>query len=185
MVVDHLSESQKQDIGVACLYLNHKEAESQAPTKLLAGLWRQLILGRDISSQAQKLYHQHHEKATTPSLDEIQSVLCSAVREFVKVYIIVDAIDEYSNDQRQVLLKRLAAIGPSAVNLMITARPHIPHNSCFPNIKTLEIRARDEDIQRYVDTHIEMSSRLSKHVQGRPYLRQEIHAKIRRTVDGM
>ncbi|KAJ7349653.1 hypothetical protein DFH08DRAFT_696264, partial [Mycena albidolilacea] len=46
MVVNHLSTAGKNDknIGVTCIYLNHKEADQQPPPKLLAGLWRSLYL---------------------------------------------------------------------------------------------------------------------------------------------
>ncbi|KAJ6533069.1 hypothetical protein B0H19DRAFT_1272529 [Mycena capillaripes] len=43
-VVDYLQEksekSKNKDIGVACVYLNHKEADIQTPTAFLGGLWR-------------------------------------------------------------------------------------------------------------------------------------------------
>jgi hypothetical protein len=53
MVVDHLAaESQQENIGVACMYLSHKEAEAQTPAKLLSGLWRQLVLGRDVTRRS-------------------------------------------------------------------------------------------------------------------------------------
>ncbi|KAJ6566460.1 hypothetical protein B0H19DRAFT_1257672 [Mycena capillaripes] len=185
LVVDHLgARSQNENIGVASIYLDHKEADAHPPAKLLAGAWRQLVLGRDITSEVRKLYHQHLEKATTPSVDEIHTVLCSAAAEFTKVYIVVDAVDEYSDDRRGILLGRLAAMGP-CVNLMVTARPHILPNPCFPKIQSLEIRANEGDIQRYVDSQIQTSLRLSKHVRTQPDLREEIHSKIRRTVDGM
>ncbi|KAF7354290.1 ANK-REP-REGION domain-containing protein [Mycena venus] len=184
-VVDYLSaHSQQEKIGVACVYLNHKEAEAQPPAKLLAGIWRQLVLGRDITSHVKQLYHRHLEKGTNPSFNEIEDILCCAVGEFSRVYIVVDAVDEYPDDKRQVLLKCLAMMDPP-VHLMITSRPHITPNFCFPSIRTLEIRARKEDIQIYVDAHIQLSTRLSKHLYGRPDLRQEIHRKIGGTVDGM
>ncbi|KAJ6541683.1 hypothetical protein B0H19DRAFT_1268649 [Mycena capillaripes] len=185
MVVDHLSaHSQQENIGVACLYLNYKEAEAQPAAKLLAGIWRQLVLGRDITSQVKELYHRHLEKGTSPSFNEIQNVLCSAIGEFSRVYVVVDAVDEYPDDERQVLLKCLATMDPP-LHLMITARPHITPNFRFPSIRALEIRARKEDIRIYVDAHIQMSTRLSKHLYGTPHLRQEIHSKIGGTVDGM
>ncbi|KAF8128074.1 hypothetical protein K438DRAFT_1823173 [Mycena galopus ATCC 62051] len=50
MVVDHLHAafSNHKDIGIAWIYLNHKEVDNQTPARLLAGLWRQLVLDRDI-----------------------------------------------------------------------------------------------------------------------------------------
>jgi hypothetical protein len=184
MVVDHLAAKfQNDDIGVACMYLNHKEAEEQTPGKLLAGLWRQLVLGKDIGT-AEGLYQRHCEKRTTPSLDEVFNILSSVIAKYSKVHIIVDAIDEYIEAQRQILVKYLAIMSPT-INLMITSRPHITPDGCLPNLNSLEIRANEDDVRRYVDAQISLSSRLSKHVQNRTDLREEIDSKIIRTVDGM
>ncbi|KAJ7028115.1 ankyrin repeat domain-containing protein [Mycena alexandri] len=185
MIVDHLSpKSQNGNLGVACIYLNHKEAEDHTPTRLLSSLWRQLVLGKDLGPLPKKLYQQHQEKQTPLSLDEIFEVLCSAITEFLKVYIVVDAVDEYPETQRQILLEYLAEMGPT-VNLLITSRPHITPDSALPNPATLEIRANEDDVGRYVDAQIRRSPRLSKHVQSRINLREEIHSAITCTVDGM
>jgi Cdc6-like AAA superfamily ATPase len=129
MVIDHFSpKSQNENLGVACIYLNHKEAENHTPTRLLSGLWRQLVLGKDVGPLPKKLYQQHQEKETSPSLDEVFEVLRSVITEFLKVYIVVDAVDEYPETQRQMLMEYLAELGPT-VNLMITSRPHITPDS--------------------------------------------------------
>ncbi|KAJ7028117.1 ankyrin repeat domain-containing protein [Mycena alexandri] len=185
MIVDHLSpRSQNGNLGVACIYLNHKEAEDHTPTGLLSSLWRQLVLGKDLGPLPKKLYQQHQEKQTPLSLDEVFEVLCSVITEFLKVYIVVDAVDEYPETQRQILFEYLAEMGPT-VNLMITSRPHITPDSALPNTATLEIRANEDDVGRYVDAQIRRSPRLSKHVQSRINLREEIHSAITCTVDGM
>jgi hypothetical protein len=190
MVVDHLrakyeNEGFGKKFGVACIYLNHKEAEDQTPAKFLSGLWRQLILGRHVGTHAKTLYERHKEKHTTPTLEEVVHVLRSSLLGLSKVYIIVDAVDEYPEIPRRVLLHRLAAVG-SNINLMLTSRPHIRLEPIFPNLETLDICAMPEDIQQYVDAQINMSPRLSKHVQSQPNLRKAIHSKISsHTLDGM
>ncbi|KAJ6467478.1 hypothetical protein DFH09DRAFT_832865, partial [Mycena vulgaris] len=185
IVVDHLSaQTQQTAARVACVYLNHKEAVVQTPFNLLSGLWRQLVLGRTITPLAKKLYQQHLEKHTLPSLDEMRDVLRSEIAGSAKVYIVIDAVDEYPEDSRRILLGSLAVMG-SAVNMMLTSRPHITPDTSLPNLKALELRANDDDVRKYLDAHIQMSSRLSKHVQTRPELREEIHSKIRSSVDGM
>jgi hypothetical protein len=74
----------------------------------------------------------------------------------------------------------------SNVNFMITSRPNIsPGPSIFSNLETLDIQAAPEDIQGYIDAQIKLSPRLSKHIQKKPILQQEIHQKITETVDGM
>ncbi|KAJ7436966.1 hypothetical protein B0H11DRAFT_2362535 [Mycena galericulata] len=186
MVVGHLgTQSTGKNIGVACIYLNHKEIENQTPSSLLAGLWRQLVLHRDIGSTAENLYKQHREKGTAPSLEEVVNVLSSCLKEFSQVFIIVDAMDEYPEFQREILLQQLAEMR-SNVNLMITSRPNIsPESFSFPNLATLDIQAAPGDIQAYINAQIKSSPHLSKHTRKKPELREEILRKVIDTADGM
>ncbi|KAJ7132644.1 ankyrin repeat-containing domain protein [Mycena filopes] len=188
MVVDHLNVEPATDrVGVACVYLNHKEADVQSPSKLLAGVWRQLILGREIGAKAKQLYQRHGEKGTRASIEEVHEVLWEAINAeyYSKVYIVVDAVDEYPEHDRRILLRHLSTVVGPRVSVMITSRPHVSPDLSLPNLTTLEIRADEDDIRKYVDAHIEMSVRLSKHIHTRPDLRDEIHTQIAATVDGM
>ncbi|KAJ7659530.1 hypothetical protein B0H17DRAFT_1096069 [Mycena rosella] len=183
IVVDHLrTQVQARNIGVAYIYLNHKETGIQSPSNLLASLWRQLVFSKPISPTASTLYAHHHEERTRPTLNEIQYHLASAVAEHSKVYIIADALDEYPEDRRAILLESLAKIQPT-VNLMLTSRPHI--SISFPTARVLEIRATENDIRCFVEKQIQGSSRLSKHITARPELKDEIENKLVHNVDGM
>ncbi|KAJ7202001.1 hypothetical protein B0H12DRAFT_1063368 [Mycena haematopus] len=190
IVVNHLSNECENNkyLGLACIYLNHKEVNDQTASKLLAALWRQLVYGRDVGSIAKNLYAKHQEKGTAPSLEEIINMLSSILPEFSKVYLVVDAIDEYPEAQRLILLKYLEGqMGLHLnVNLMITSRPHVSTSPSLLNVETLEIGAMPEDIQKFVDAQINSSPRLSKHVQRQPKLQEDIHSKINsESVDGM
>ncbi|KAJ7040492.1 hypothetical protein C8F04DRAFT_237798 [Mycena alexandri] len=187
MVVNHLGTQFKgKNTGVACIYLNHKEVDNHTPSRLLAGLWRQLVLDRDIGSIAETLYQQHQEKGTAPSLEEVDNVLSSSFKMFSQVFIIVDAMDEYPESQREILLQQLTAMA-SNVNLMITSRPNISlEPSSFRNLERLDIHAMEDDLRKYVDAQIVSSPRLRMHVMKEPGLQEEIHSKINtQTVDGM
>ncbi|KAJ7349597.1 hypothetical protein DFH08DRAFT_696408, partial [Mycena albidolilacea] len=182
MVVDHLNtQAQNRNVGVACIYLNHKEIEVQTVSNVLSGVWRQLVFGKDITSQVQELYNQHTEKGTRPSLDNIHLALCAAITQFSKVYIVVDAVDEYPENQRHLLFNRLTELR-STVNLMITSRPHI---TPIADSEVLQIYANDKDIQIYVDGYIKQSPQLSKLVKMKPELEEKIGTKMRNTVDRM
>ncbi|KAJ6602411.1 ankyrin repeat domain-containing protein [Mycena vulgaris] len=185
MVVDHLdAESKDKNFGVACAYLDHKEAEDQTPAKLLAGLWRQFVLGKDVGSSAKKLYNQHEEKGTYPTVNEVSNVLRAAIMDFSRVYIIIDAVDEYPETGREILLDYLTKMGPT-VNLMIMSRPHITLDFSLPNPITLKIQADEHDVQRYVDAQIQISPHLREYVQSRDGLQEEIHSGVTRRVKGM
>ncbi|KAJ7362830.1 hypothetical protein DFH08DRAFT_841545 [Mycena albidolilacea] len=184
-VVDHLTTgSETKNVGVACLYLNHKEVDAQTPVNLLSGLWRQLVFGRDVGPVAKQLYRLHHEKRTTPSMKEVVDLLHSCFTEFSKVYIIVDALDEHPEDQRWILLQHLATMGPT-VNVMIMSRPNITPATSHPNLDAIKIHANADDLRKYVDTQIQRSPRFLTHLRTQPELRDEIHTKISETADGM
>ncbi|KAJ7681640.1 ankyrin repeat-containing domain protein [Mycena rosella] len=186
VVVDHLRETLAQggNIGVAAIYLNHKETEVQTPWNLLAGIWRQLVFRKPVSLAVHQLYEMHREPRTRPSLEIFHDVLVSTVAEYSKVFLIVDALDEYPENERNILLNNLSNLGQT-VNLLLTSRPHINIHTTFESMQTLEIRATAHDVRTYVDEQITKSSRLSKHIQSRPDLREEIETQIVGRSDGM
>ncbi|KAJ7483684.1 ankyrin repeat domain-containing protein [Mycena latifolia] len=185
LVVNHLeAQACNSDIGLACIYLNHKETESQTITNLLGALAAQLMLGKHIPPPLHSLYEHHLARRTRPNIDEFCKVLDLAVALYPKVYFIIDALDEYPENYRHRFLKYLGTLGPK-VNIMMTSRPHINLDAQFPNMRTIEIYAIEEDIHKYLDTQIQNSVRLSKHVQTRPELQDEIQSKILGNVKGM
>ncbi|KAJ6563632.1 hypothetical protein DFH09DRAFT_1476277, partial [Mycena vulgaris] len=98
-------------IGVAVLYLNHKETEAQSPSNLRAGVWGQLVFGKPIRSSLHQRHARNHEPGTPPLLEETHKALSSSVLKYSKVFIVVDALDEYRGQQRYILLRHLAILG--------------------------------------------------------------------------
>ncbi|KAJ6555662.1 hypothetical protein DFH09DRAFT_1037923 [Mycena vulgaris] len=185
LVVNYLgNKSQDQNIGVASVYLNHKETELQTPQNVLTGLWRQLVFGKSIPAAVHALYKDHHEKNTRPPLDIVHAVLTSSIGEYRKVYFVIDALDEYPEKQRNVLLTHLAMLGPT-VNLMITSRPHVTLEPFLERVQHLEIQATEDDLSQYVTQYISKSHRLSRHVQTHPELYKEIESTILSNAQGM
>ncbi|KAJ7453113.1 ankyrin repeat-containing domain protein [Mycena latifolia] len=177
IVVENLRT--EQNTGVAVLYLNHKETETQSPSNLLAALWRQLVFGKPIPPVVHHLYAKHHEQRTRPSLEDTYSILCSIISAHPSIFIIVDALDEYPEELRDILLGHLSVLSPT--------RPHIKINHIMMDsaLETMEIRATADDIRRHITAEIAKSSRLSKHVTNCLGLREEIETTIVRRSDGM
>ncbi|KAJ7027038.1 ankyrin repeat domain-containing protein [Mycena alexandri] len=182
LVVDHLSGLQSKDIGVACIYFNHKETQVQTPDNLLAGLWRQLIPNQPLGP-VHELHQKHAEKKTRPSYKDIQKLLSLALLRFTQVYVILDGVDEYPENQWALLAQDLRDLG--RLNLLILSRPHISPSQLFSNPVTLEICATQRDIEAYVEAQIQLCSRLSQHVNKEMGLKEQICSKISNTVDGM
>ncbi|KAF7343633.1 ANK-REP-REGION domain-containing protein [Mycena sanguinolenta] len=185
IAVDHLrAEQQHDNIGVAVAYLSHRETDAHTPSTLLASLWRQLVVGQSIAS-VEKLYHEHREPGTKPTLDEDHAILCSTISHYFRVFVLIDALDEYPDSERGVLIWYLSQLGTN-VSLMLTSRPHITLSDIdTAQLQVLEIEATEEDIRCHINAQIFKSPRLSKHIQNCPGLVERIEERIVRRSAGM
>jgi hypothetical protein len=156
----------------------------QTPQNLISGLWKQLVDGKPLGQLAHSIHSEHFEKGTRPLMDQLQELLHNAIAQWFKVYIIVDALDEYPEDKRQILLKELGSLG-ATVNVMVTSRPHIELAGVSAHFETMDIHTDLIDIHRYIDARLQNSNQLSNHLKSRPELRDEIHSKIISAGDGM
>ncbi|KAJ7076727.1 ankyrin repeat-containing domain protein [Mycena belliarum] len=114
-----------------------------------------------------------------------QVLWCKGIPQTSQVYLVIDALDEYPEQQCWALLDQLSMLLGPTTRLMITSRPHVQFQDFFPDLVAVDIRATDEDILGYIDKQIRLAPRLSKHVQLQPKLRDEIKSRIASKVDGM
>jgi NACHT domain len=173
-------------IGIAYLYCNFRRQQEQKPEDLLTSILKQLVLEQpSILENVKSLYKRHKIKRTRPSFEEISKVLYSVVADFSKVFIIIDALDEcqVSNRGRRRVLSEIFNIqAKTSVNLFATSRfiPEIIKE--FKGSVSLEIRASDNDVQKYLDGHM---LELPSFVVRSHDLQEEIKTKITKAVDGM
>ena len=153
---------QREDVAIAYIYCSYKEQEDQTVVNLIASLLQQLIQSNStISNEISSLYHDHIKKQKRPTLDQWFKLLQSEVQRFSKVFIIIDALDECpeSKGTRDSFLAEIRKLQPS-IHLLVTSR-HIPTIECeFEKAAQVEIRARDEDVRRYLERRIKREHRL-------------------------
>jgi Cdc6-like AAA superfamily ATPase len=188
IVVEELTTRFQNDrsIGIAYLYCNFRRQHEQKVDDLLASLLKQLTQGRSsLPDTIKSLYDSHQDKRTRPSFDEISRALQSAVTMYSRVFIIIDALDEcqVSHNCRKTFLSELFGLqAKSGANLFATSRfiPEITEK--FQGSLSLEIRASEHDVRRYVDGHI---SYLPSFVGRSPDLQEEVKTGIVKAVNGM
>ncbi|KAI4138628.1 MAG: hypothetical protein LQ341_004582 [Variospora aurantia] len=117
IVIGHLRSQRANNVwtgpslgsSVTCLYCTYKEREGQTTENLLGSIIRQLTEShpkkfvpsvRDFSRNRKEV----HEK---PLLDNFVSMLVSMLRCFQRSYIVVDALDECTEETRDSLLTSL------------------------------------------------------------------------------
>jgi hypothetical protein len=174
-----------KSIGIAYLYCNFRQQHEQKIADLLASLLKQLAgCQPSLSVSVKDLYDRHKPKQTRPSVDEIFRSLQSVVAMYSRVFIVIDALDEcQASDCRTILLSELFSLQAKfRVNLFATSRilPEISGN--FQGNISLEIRASEYDVRKYLDSHL---SRLPTFIQRSPDLQEEVKTEIIKAVDGM
>jgi hypothetical protein len=165
-MIDNLRERLKDDIsvGIACIYCNYKEKDAQTLINLIAGLWAQLVRNSgSLSTEVRDLYLTHVRQNSSPTLDEVSKMLQGEIARYSKIFVVIDALDEYPEGDRSTLLKKLRELRPT-INLMVTSRYLDAIANDFEGSPQLEISANVEDVRAYIVGRISSESRLSRFV---------------------
>ena len=188
IVVDELTTRFGNDksIGVAYIYCNFRRQDKQKIGDLLTNLLRQLVQGRlSLPEDVKSLYDKHKDKHTRPSLDESLKALSSVTAMYSRAFIVVDALDEcqVSDGCRSRFLTEIFFLQSKCGASIFATSRFIPEiTSKFSQSLSVEIRASDEDVRRYLEGHIRQ---LPSFVERNQLLREEIKNKISEAVDGM
>lgn len=118
------------------------------------------------------------------ALKDLLCELKNALQYYQQVFIIVDAIDECSDQFRRQLVESLQLLN---CQLIVTSRlPENTDEEDLSSFKRVEIKANRLDIELYIDQEIEKDKRkLSKWMARRPSLRQEIKAAVVKSAEKM
>ena len=134
-----------------------------------------------ISKGLEDLYKKYFDEAR-PTFDQYSELLQFETRKHAKVFIVIDALDECTDGNREKLLRALQTLRVN-VNFLFTSREHINIKKEFPNAKELQVYARDADLQVYIKDRIR--GRLALHCMDDTTLQTEIVDTVARTTKGM
>lgn len=124
-----------------------------------------------------ELHGRHEDRRTRPSIGELLRALQFVAVTFSRVFFVVDALDECqaSDGCRQVFLTQLLDLQKKCpVNIFAT------DNTEKFNSATLEIRAHESDVQKFLEGCISQAE--SKLLKGHE---EEIKSGTTEVVDGM
>jgi len=182
IAIDHLcATASSDDIGIAYVFCNYKAQADQSALSLLAALLRQLVESQaDFAGPVIEMYNRHTKRKTWPSLNEVIQTLRTACSNYTTAYIVIDALDECPDDTggRGRLITELRELQAGGdVRLLFTSRSIPEITQKFESDLMLEVRATQEDVEKFVATHI--SPKYNEQ------LKAEIVNSIVKTVDGM
>lgn len=184
--ITHLYEATQPNdkIGIAYVFCSYKAKFEQSASALFAALLKQLAQTQpDIMASVKALHDKHRGGRASP--DEIYKTLQSACAAYATIYLIVDALDEYE-DRDSIHLKlidKLLRLQAGAdVRIMFTSRLIPTIVDKLKSALTLEVRASEEDVRRFVEGQLEHLPRCIHRDQD---LQDKIVSQITEAADGM
>ena len=110
IAIDHLGTLAQADVGLAYVFCNYKSQIDQNLYGLLSALLKQLVQSRaDIAVPVTRLYDHYSKQKSRLSLDEIFTALLTVCSNHARVYVVMDALDEYTDQDgtRSQLIEKL------------------------------------------------------------------------------
>lgn len=188
IVIDHLDTAYGNDenVALAYIYFNFRRSHEQRMEDVLAGLLKQLVQGQSsLPDPVKVLYNQCYSSGRRPKLSELSKALRNVISRYSKVFIVVDALDEFwSTDMsHDLFLSEIFDLQTRFnIGFFATARPIPEIMTRFRGLSSLEITASHQDVKKYIQGNI---YRLPRFVRRNSKLQEDIVQVITGVVDGM
>lgn len=188
LAIDAFTETYKSTPTIY-FYCSYGELERREAAPVLATLLKQLSMrSENMDPQLVAVF----DKGISMSMELSAKSLRAALARFEQTFIVVDALDECSKDERKLLVSFLAGLirsNPHGVKLLLTSRPESDLEQLLKNSSKFLINANDttKDIRPYVKVvlteHIANCAILDGVVK--PELKQRLINTISDQADGM
>lgn len=106
------------------------------------------------------------------------------VATYTEVFLVIDALDECSDELRWGLMEKLRECQPQ-VRLMITSRFLESIDEELEDFERLEIKANKADLELFIDHHIQKNKNLGRVVEKSPGMRVDIKEAVVKTAEDM
>lgn len=167
--------------GLAYVYFDYMEQAQQTPSLVLASLVKQLNCQLSYLPMEIELLR----KIITPSDEDLYSAFLATLKVFSRAFLVFDALDECSLDQRKALLPLFHRLEKVGISVFVTSRPH-PEDiqSSFQDVAKVKLSAKQEDIEIYIEQKIDEDPR-AKRIVGQGKCKDMIISALQDCAKGM
>jgi hypothetical protein len=166
LTTDAASFRQTHENSVCWLYLGSTDAKGR-PGALLAALLRYMVRKSEkIPHYVESLYQNHLEVKTSPTDDSVMKCLIEICRGKENIFLVVDAMDEYPEPQRNVLIDYIHDMLQQlpALRVLITSRLLQSIADELHSPSRYDIEAHDDDLSAFIRTQLSLHK--NKHLRG-------------------
>lgn len=186
-LVEHLQTECRNHQQSAVVYYYCTFNDNVSCLDVLASFLDQLVLqAYTISHGTRQLFSKEKTRSRKSlTLDIVLAAFQEALTSFDVVYILVDALDEFSD--LKTLMKQLAELQRSQapqLRLLFTSQPHPHHvtvtvnDMSIPNANRINITEHDSDIPTYIHRFLHESVDLREFISDFPDLYEHIREKL-------
>lgn len=170
IIVNYLQEQfgNAGNVAIACIYFDYNVRDVQSLVNIFSDIYKQLLHNhRVIPEDLAALYERCRSRGTRPKMSMIMDILHSEIKRHSRVYVVIDALDECSEDDQASLIYELRNLEPQ-INLLVTSRFLESITDIFRGQPSLQISAHYGDVEAYIWHRIHNESRLSKQIRKDP-----------------
>jgi len=184
IVINHLKISfLNSQRGTAIIFAYCRHRDRYSLTDILASFVKQLAQRHSgVLSLVRSVYMNHCENGTKPHQGDLLDILQKSIVLFNRVYIIVDALDEFPDNSRDDFLKALVSL---QARLLVTSRlsiaPYLLRGAPYIEIGD----ENQKDIELFIDQKIEESTNLTRVLRRDEDIWSQIRDKLKETSKGM
>jgi len=165
-VVERRSFADDKLRGVLYVYFDYQERENQTPTAILADLLAQVLcLKRHVSESMTKTYNAWRDSDKMLSNGGYVSLLKSEAAAFHDLYLVLDGLDEYSNETKEnepkIIMDIISQLRKD-FKVLVMSRYHRSISESITFDERIYIQATNEDLAAFLEWRIGSSEVLKK-----------------------
>lgn len=188
-IIEYMQGKYQKDSGAHVLYYYFDFADNKKQTlaSFLKSIIYQLVSAEEVVSESVSELYNKHGGLQDPRHDELVEVLMSELARPQRTYLLIDALDECSKDERRIFFNSfLKHLHLSNLSILITSRrePDIEAElkDCFSYNICIESSVIDSDVRIHVSNVISRDPILEK---WKPAIQQEMLEAIVQGSHGM
>ncbi|KAI8725461.1 hypothetical protein NCS52_00117200 [Fusarium sp. LHS14.1] len=173
------------DVAIAYVYCDYKDPSTLSETNIWSSIVRQLVEScQQMPAEISSFREKYLKKRSLPTNKERISLMRVLSRLFRKTYILVDALDECPEENRDAFIA-LAGQVQSFAHLLITSRPNLDLATSFGNLRQINVSAHPSDIEVYLNSQMGTSKRMASFMAKDPSLKGDIIQSLLQKANGM
>lgn len=192
IAIHHLQELQisslDEEIGVGFLLCDFKSKDE--PEDLLGSLLKQIVRPGEAPPDLRDLFRRYKSRprGSRPLISELVGCLDTVINSYSRVFVVIDALDEYETGSRAELLEAVFQLQRTTkLSLLATLRPIQEITALFEDsgitLRVVEVQANDEDIRAFLGHEMALKMRFLRKISAD--IKNEIVSDIADASKGM